>query len=67
MALVFLSKRFTLSPKFNLPTLIIFYVMNLRQTQKNVEKDVLNYVDIKILVQVNCIKNPLEKEIEEAK
>ena len=41
--------------------------MNLRQTQKNVKKDVLNYVDIKILVQVNCIKNPLEKEIEEAK
>ena len=41
--------------------------MNLRQTQKDVEKDVLNYIDMKILAQVNHIKNPSEKEIEEAK
>ena len=54
-------------PRSNLPTLTIFYVINLRQTQKDVEKDVLNYVDMKILAQVNRIKNPSEKEIEEAK
>ena len=54
-------------PKSNLPTLTIIYTMNLRKTQKDVEKDVLNYVDTKILAQVNCIKNPSEKEIEEAK
>ena len=29
-------------PKSNLPPLTIFYIMNLRQTQKDVEKDVLN-------------------------
>ena len=29
-------------PKSNLPLLTIFYIMNLRQTQKDVEKDVLN-------------------------
>ena len=54
-------------PIFNLPTLTVFYIMNLKQTQKGVEKDVLNYVDMKILAQVNRIKNPLEKDIEEAK
>ena len=41
--------------------------MNLRQTQKNVEKDVINYADMKILAKVNCIKNPSEREIKEAK
>ena len=41
--------------------------MNLRQSQKDIEKDVLNYVDMKILVQVNCSKNLSEKEIKEAK
>ena len=41
--------------------------MNLRQTQKDVEKDVLNYVNMKTLAQVNRIKNPSDKEIEEAK
>lgn len=41
--------------------------MNLRLPQKDVQKDILNYVDMKILVQVNLIKNPWEKEIEEAK
>ena len=45
----------------------ILYVINLRQTQKDVQKDVLNYVDMKILAQVNRIKNPSEKEFEEAK
>ena len=54
-------------PKSNLPTLTIFQVMNLRQSQKDIEKDVLNYVDMKILVQVNCSKNLSEKEIKEAK
>ena len=54
-------------PKSNLPTLTMFYIMNLRQAQKDVEKDVLNYVDMKILAQVSRIKNPSEKEIEEAK
>ena len=41
--------------------------MNLRQSQKDIEKDVLNYVDMKILVQVNCSKNLSEKEVKEAK
>ena len=54
-------------PKSNLPSLTIFYVMNLGQTQKDVEKDVLNYVNMKILAQVNRIKNRSEKEIEEVK
>ena len=45
----------------------IFYVINLRQTQKDVETDIVNYVDMKLLAQVNCIKNLSEKEIEEAK
>ena len=54
-------------PKSNLPTLTIFYVMNLRQIQKDVEIDLLNCVDMKTLTQVNRIKNPSEKEIEEAK
>ena len=54
-------------PKSNLPTLTIFYVMNFRQIQKDVEKDVLNYVSMKILAQVNHVKIPSEKEIREAK
>ena len=54
-------------PKSNFSTLTIFYVMNLRQTQKDVEKDVLNYVNMMILAQVSPIKNPSEKEVEEAK
>ena len=41
-------------------------MINLRQTQKDVEKDVRNYVDMKILAQVDRIKNSLEKEMEEA-
>ena len=45
----------------------IFYVINSRQTQKDVETDIVNYVDMKLLAQVNCIKNLSEKEIEEAK
>ena len=48
-------------PKANFSTLTIFYVMNLRQTQKDVEKDVLNYVNMKILAQVNPIKKSLRK------
>ena len=54
-------------PKFSLPTLTVFYIMNLRQTQNDVEKGVINYVNMKILAQVNHVKNPLVKEIEEAK
>ena len=54
-------------PKSSLVTLTIFYVMNLRQTQNDVERDVINYVDMKILAQVNRIKNPSVKEIEETK
>ena len=45
----------------------IFYVINLRQTQKDVETDIVKYVDMKLLAQVNRIKNLSEKEIEEAK
>ena len=55
------------SPKASSPTLTVFSVINLRQTQKDIEKDVMNYVDMKMLAQVNRIKNPSKKEIEEAK
>ena len=51
----------------NVPTLAVFSVINLRQTQKDVEKDMMNYVNMKMLAQANRIKNPLKKEIEEAK
>ena len=53
-------------PKFNILTLTIFYCINLKQTQKDVDKEVLNYVDMKILAQVNRIRNPSESEIREA-
>ena len=54
-------------PKSNIPTLTIFYCINLRQMQKDVDKEILNYVDMKISAQVNRIRNPSESEIREAK
>ena len=51
----------------SIPTLTFFYVTNIRQTQKDTEKDILNYVEIKILGQVNHIKDAWESEIEQAK
>ena len=54
-------------PKANIPTLTVFFVINLRQTQKDIEKDVMNYVDMKMLAQINRIKNPSGKKIEEDK
>ena len=52
--------------KFNVPTLTVFYVNQCRQTQKDIDKDVISYVNIKILAQVNKIKDPTPIEIEEA-
>ena len=40
--------------------------MNLRQTQKDPKKDIYNYVEMKILAQVNKLKNPSEEELEQA-
>ena len=54
-------------PKSNIPTLTIFYCINLRQMQKDVDKEILNYVDMKISAQVNRIRNPSESEIRETK
>ena len=42
-------------------------MINLRRTQKDFEKDVMNYVGMKMLAQINLIKNPSKEEIEEAK
>ena len=42
--------------KSNIPTLTFFHVTNIRQAQEDTEKDILNYVEMKILAQVNCIK-----------
>ena len=53
-------------PKVNVPTLTIFYCVNLRQTQKDPDKDVYNYVEMKILGQVNKIRNASEEELEQA-
>ena len=53
--------------KVNIPTLIAFCVINCRQTQKDIDKDILNYVDMKMLAQVNSTKNTSEKEMKEAK
>ena len=53
-------------PKVNIPTYTIFYCMNLRQTQKDPKKDIYNYVEMKILAQVNKLKNPSEEELEQA-
>ena len=35
--------------------------------QKDKGKEILNYIDMKILAQVNCIRNPSESKIREAK
>ena len=53
--------------KANFPTITTFCCVNLRKTQKDLDKDVLNYVDMKILAQVNCIRNSSEDEIRQAK
>ena len=50
-----------------IPTITIFCVTNIRQIQKNTEKDILNCVEMKILAQVNCIKDASESEIEQTK
>ena len=52
--------------KANVPTLSVFYVNQCRQTQKDLDKEIITYVDMKILAQVNRIKDPTSKEIEEA-
>ena len=54
-------------PKANVPTLTIFHCINLRQTQKGLDKDGLNYVGMKILAQVNCVRNASEDEMRLAK
>ena len=36
-------------PKSNIPLLTFFYVVNLRQMQKDPQEDVLNYVEMNIL------------------
>ena len=48
------------------PTLTIFYCVNLRKTQKDPDKDICNYVEMKILGQVNKIQNASEEELEQA-
>ena len=48
------------------PTFTIFYYVNLRKTQKDPAKDVCNYVEMKILGQVNKIQNASEEELEQA-
>ena len=52
--------------KVDVPTLTVFYVNQWRQTQKDLGKDVISYVNMKILAQVNRIKDPTPIEIEEA-
>ena len=53
--------------KVNLPRLtVFFYVNQCRQTQKDLDKNIIYYVGLKILAQVNMIKDPTPKEIEEA-
>ena len=53
--------------KANIPTLTVFCDISCRQTQKDIDKDILNYIDMKMLAQVNRIKNPSEKHMEVAK
>ena len=53
--------------KSNIPTLTFFHVTNIRQAQEDTENDILNYVEMKILAQVDCIKDASESEIEQAK
>ena len=53
--------------KANIPTLTVFCVINRRQTPKDIDKNILNNVDMKMLAQVKCIKNPSEKEMQGAK
>ena len=53
--------------KSYIPTLTFFYVTNIRQIQKNTEKDILKYVEMKVLAQVNRIKDGSESETEKAK
>ena len=40
--------------------------MNSRLTQKDLKKDIYNYLEMKILPQVNKLKNPSEDELEQA-
>ena len=54
-------------PKVNVPTLTVFYCINLRQTQKDPEKDIMNYVNFKIFAQVNRTRNASESKIYETK
>ena len=53
-------------PKVNVSTLTIFYCVNVRQTQKDLDKNVYNYVEMKILGQVNKIRNASKEELEQA-
>ena len=48
-------------------TYIVTYCNNIRQTHKDVDSSPISYADMKILAQVNKIKNPTESEIEETK
>ena len=52
--------------KVNVPTLTVFYVNQCKQIQKDLDNDTISYVDLKILAQVNRIKDPTLKEIQEA-
>ena len=51
--------------KVSVPTVTAFYVNQCRQTQKDLDKDIIFYVDMKVLAQVNSITDPTPKEIEE--
>ena len=45
--------------KVNVPNLTVYYVNNCGETEKN--ENIVSYGDIKILAQVNGIKNPFRK------
>ena len=53
--------------KVKIPPYIIFYINNIRQTQKEVGGEIIKYTEMKILSHVNKIKNPSESEIEEVR
>ena len=48
--------------KVNVPTFTIFYMNQCRQTQKDLDKDIISYVNLKILAQVKEIKDPTPKK-----
>ena len=51
--------------KVRIPLYTIFYINDVRQTQKEVGGEIFEYAEMKILGQVNKIKNSSESEIKE--